>query len=117
MSKFMLLIRGDDREWSAMTPEQSTAHDAGHAAFAAAAGDRILGGGELTPAPRATTVRVNRSGDVLSTDGPFAETKEAVGGYYLLECADVREAAALAATLPEARAGHSGIEIRELVPH
>jgi hypothetical protein len=117
MSTFMLLIFGDEREWSSMTPEQSRAHDAGHTAFVAAAGGRIRGSGELQPAPRAVTVRSDAAGAVLRTDGPFAETKEAVGGYYLLDCAGVDEVIELASTLPEAHAGHSGIEIRELVPH
>ncbi|HVX46131.1 MAG TPA: YciI family protein [Mycobacteriales bacterium] len=115
MSTYMLLIYGDEQEWSKLTGEQWTAHGEAHGAFVAAAGARVVGAGQLTPAPGATTVRSGPSGEVFSTDGPFAETKEAVGGYYLLDCSDVSEVIELASILPEAHAGHSGIEIRELV--
>lgn len=75
--------------------------DAAHAAFAAAAGKRIVGGEELELAPRATTLRKGPGGRVVTTDGPFLETKEALGGFYLLEAANLDEVIALAAQLPE----------------
>jgi hypothetical protein len=117
MPKYMVLIYGDDKQWSAMTPEQQKAHDAAHVAFAAAAGAAIIGGEELHPAPRATTVRRGRAGRVITTDGPFLETKEALGGYYLLEAADLDTVIGLATQLPEVSANHSGVEIREVVDH
>ena len=117
MAKYMLLIHGDEREWDSMTPEQRTAHGEAHAAFAAAAGSRILGGEELELAQTATTVRSDGNGGLTTTDGPFLETKEAVGGYYLLEAADLDEVLALVAKLPEVRASHSGVEIRPVVEH
>jgi hypothetical protein len=117
MAKYMLLIFGDDQQWSAMTrPEQET-HDAAHRAFNAAAGAAVIGGEELHPAPMATTLRMNRAGRVIPTDGPFLETKEAIGGYYLLEAADLDAVIALAMLLPEVSAGHSGVEIRPVVDH
>jgi hypothetical protein len=70
-----------------------------------------LDGDRLRPPSDATTVRV-RSGEVLLTDGPFAETKEVIGGYDLIDCADLDEAIAVAARHPMARAGM--IEIRPL---
>jgi hypothetical protein len=117
MAKYMLLIYGDAAQWEAMTPEQARAHEAAHAAFRASAGSRIVGAEELELAPVATTVRSDATGGVLITDGPFLETKEAVGGFYLLEADDLDEVLKLAAQLPEARAGHSGVEIRPVVDH
>jgi hypothetical protein len=117
MAKYMLLIFGDPARWDAMTPEQEKAHDAAHAAFAAAAGPRIAGSEELEPAAMATTLRSDGAGGVLVTDGPFAETKEQVGGFYLLEASGLDEAVKLAALLPEVRASHSGVEIRPVADH
>jgi hypothetical protein len=117
MAKYMLLIYGDAKEWEAMTAEQATAHAAAHAAFAAAAGSRVLGGEELTLSPLATSLRSDGSGGLVTTDGPFLETKEAVGGFYLLDAEDLDEVMQLAALLPELRAAHSGVEIRPVVEH
>jgi hypothetical protein len=84
MAKYMLLMYGDAQQWESMTPDQAQAHDAAHAAFRAAAGSRIVGGQELEAAPMATTLRSNPAGRVVTTDGPFLETKEAIGGFYLV---------------------------------
>jgi hypothetical protein len=73
----------------------------------------VLGGAGLQPAHTATTVRLD-DGTTLVTDGPFADTKEAFGGYYLLEADDIDAAIAIAAKLPAARLGGS-IEIRPVV--
>ncbi|GAA1679802.1 YciI family protein [Kribbella yunnanensis] len=117
MAKYLILIYGDASEWGAMTEEQWVAHGAAHEKFAAAAGAKVLGGAELeSSAVAATTLRTDASsGRVTTTDGPFLETKEAVGGYYLLEAADLDEAIALAELLPEVHASHSGVEIRPVV--
>lgn len=117
MAKYMLLIYGDTQQWEAMTPEQAKAQDAAHAAFSAVAGARIVGGEELEPAPMATTLRADPGGAVVTTDGPFLETKEALGGFYLLEADDLDEVIKLASQLPEVHAGHSGVEIRPVVDH
>jgi hypothetical protein len=69
-------------------------------------------GGQLHPVSKATTVRV-RDGKKTITDGPFAETKEQLGGYYLVEAKDLDDAVALAARIPSARFG--SIEVRPLV--
>jgi hypothetical protein len=115
MAKYLILIYGDAKQWDAMTAEERKALEAGHAAFSAAAGSRILGGHELELAPMATTLRGDGAGGVTTTDGPFLESKEAVGGYYLLEAADLDEVLTLAAMLPEVQAAHSGVEIRPIV--
>jgi RNA polymerase sigma-70 factor (ECF subfamily) len=81
MAKYMLLIYGDSAQWEAMTPGERTAHDAAHRAFSEAAGPRVLSGEEMVPAPNATTVRADTTGELLTTDGPFLDTKEALGGW------------------------------------
>lgn len=117
MSKYMILIYGDAQQWAAMSPAESKAHDAAHAAFSAAAGSAIVGGEELALAPTAITLRKGHAGRVITTDGPFAETKEALGGFYLLEAASLDAVIALASRLPEVAANHSGVEIRQVVEH
>ncbi|GAA4965661.1 YciI family protein [Actinoplanes utahensis] len=117
MAKYMLLLYGDPARWEAMTAEEQAAHMAAHEAFSKAAGERILGGEELELPQTATTLRGAAGGEPLTTDGPFLETKESLGGFYVIEAADLDEAIALASLLPEARASHSGVEIRPAVFH
>ena len=74
------------------------------------AGAWVFAGG-LHPASTATVVRM-RDGEVLTTDGPFAETKEQLGGYYVADCKDLDEAIAVAAKIPGARLG--SIEVRPI---
>ena len=81
---------------------------AGHAEFGAAAGPHILGGGPLHPPSTATTVRV-RDGEVVLTDGPFAEGAEVANGFYVLSAADRDEATKIASMIPA-----SGIALRRL---
>ena len=75
--------------------------------------ERVLGAEQLEPATTATTVRV-QDGEVLLTDGPFADTKEIFGGFYLIEARDLDAALELAARMPAARLGGS-VEIRPVV--
>ena len=72
-----------------------------------------LGGEALEPVATATTVRV-RDGKTVTTDGPFAETREQLGGYYLVEAKDLDEAISLAARIPSSRYG--SIEVRPIMP-
>jgi hypothetical protein len=72
----------------------------------------MLGGNALQPANTATTVRV-RNGKVSTTDGPFAETKEQLGGYYLIEAADLNDAIQVSARIPGAKTG--SIEVRPIM--
>ena len=111
MAKYLILIYGDEQQWAGMSQRERRELEAGHAAFRAAAGDRVLDGHELEAPATATTLRVT------TTDGPFLETKEALGGYYLLQAADLDEVIALAGMLPEVLAGHSGVEIRPVRDH
>jgi len=114
MAKYLLLIYGDEQKWSGMTADEQAAHRKAHGAFQEAAGARVLGTHELTDSRTAVTVRADDRGTVTATDGPFAETKEALGGYYLLEAADLDEVVALVRLLPEVYAGHSAVEIRQI---
>ncbi|HEY3923039.1 MAG TPA: YciI family protein [Acidothermaceae bacterium] len=118
MAKFLVLIYGDEVRWSAMAADEMRAHDAAHVAFSKAAGSRIINGEELDSPSKARTVRRrHQARTAAATDGPFMETKEILGGYYLLEAADLDEVEELVALLPEVQADHSGVEIRPVVDH
>ena len=86
-----------------------------YAEFGKAAAAVIRGGEALYPTSAATTVRVvgGKGGDVVTTDGPYTETKEVLNGFYLLECADLDEAIATAARIPGA--WHGAVELRPVV--
>ena len=114
MATFLVLIRGDERQWLAMTPDEERELEAGHAAFAARAGRAVVSSHALEPSGRARTIRADAEGRPLVTDGPFAEMREVVGGYYLLEAIDLDAAAALATHLPEVRQEHTVIEVRQV---
>jgi hypothetical protein len=118
MAKFLVLIYGDEVRWNAMSADEMRAHDAAHVAFTEAAGKRVINGEELESPSRARTLRRRHGArSATATDGPFMETKEILGGYYLLEAGDLAEVEELAALLPEVQADHSGVEIRPVVDH
>ena len=94
-------------------PAEFEAEMRGYFAFNEEAGERILGGEPLEEISTATTVRV-REGQTMVTDGPFAETKEVLGGFYLLECETLDEALGWAAKIPAAK--HGSIEVRPVMP-
>ena len=83
--------------------------------FGEAAAAVLRGGSALYPTATATTVRVTggKGGDIVTSDGPYAETKEALTGFYLLECADLDEAVKIAATIPAAWDG--AVEVRPVI--
>ncbi len=111
--RYLLLITGDEAQIQGGTPEQGEAMMAEYAEFGKSMAERgVLQGGErLRFSSDATTVRV-RNGEVLATDGPFAETKEQLGGYYVVDCKDLDEAIEVAAKIPGARIG--SIEVRPI---
>jgi len=117
MAKYLILILGDEQQWQAMSPQEEQRLGEGHRAFRVAAGVGVLDGQQLEPPAVATTLRGDLSGAVTITDGPFLETKEAVGGYYLLEATDLDQVIALAKQLPELSMSHCAIEIRPVVDH
>ena len=124
--KYMLLIQHGDsarpvREgetneaaaaaWDALSPDEQKAIFGEWGAINQTPG--VSPGVQLAPAETATTVRV-QDGRTLTTDGPFVETKEALGGYYLFEAGDLDAAIDLAARIPAARMG-GAVEVRPLV--
>ncbi len=111
MPQYIALTYTADVDWSA--PEQA-AEMAEYYEFGAAAAAVIRGGAALYPTATATTVRAEgKGGRVISTDGPYAETKEALTGFYLLECDDLDHAIAISAQLPAAWNG--AVEVRPLI--
>jgi hypothetical protein len=101
--KYALLIYQDaefERSWAAASPEERAAVYAQFEAFARVAGDRIVGGHELALSGAATTLR-KRNGEIVVTDGPFAEAAEQLGGYFIVDVADRDEALELARALPD----------------
>ena len=111
--RYALLICGDEKVYEAMTPDESAAHLAKYGEFMEDLGSTgVLQGGErLRPVADATTVRV-RDGEVLTSDGPFAETKEQIGGYFIVDCKDLDAAIEVAAKIPGAALG--SIEVRPI---
>jgi hypothetical protein len=113
MTQYAALIYSDDVDWSLpQYAEESKEYNA----FSEAAAAVLRGGAALYPTSTATTVRVTggKAGDVVTTDGPYAETKEAFTGFYLLEAADLDAAIALAAQIPAAWTG-GAVEVRPVL--
>lgn len=115
MARFLVLIYGDERVWEAMSGAEVAALDAGHRDLVGAAGPGVLATGELEPSDRAATLRADSAGRPKRTSGPFAESTEVVGGYYVLEATDLDEVVGWAERLHEASASHGGVEIRRLL--
>lgn len=113
MPTYAALIYAADVDWSA--PEQSD-EMAEYGEFGRAAEAVIRGGAALYPTATATTIRVRggKGGEIVTGDGPYAETKEVLTGFYLLECADLDEAVATAARIPAAWNG--AVEVRPVIP-
>ena len=109
--QYLLLICTDESAVNALAPSEAQEMTARYMKFQEEAGERLQGGARLRPTTDATTVQV-RNGDTLTIDGPFAETKEQVGGYYLVDCKDLDEAIELAAKIPAAAIG--SIEVRPI---
>ena len=110
--QFLLLIYDKEQRWTNLTESQQTSEGQEYGAFGEEFAEVIHGGNALQPTPTAKTMRV-RNGKPQVTDGPFAETKEQLGGYYLVEANDADEAVAIAAKVPWAR--HGSIEVRPIM--
>jgi hypothetical protein len=109
--QYLLLIYGSEAEEAATSADEMGKIMAGYNVFTQGIiqSGAMVGSNRLRPTSDATTVRV-RDGKTLATDGPFAETREALGGYYLVEAKDLDEAVAIAAKIPTAQYG--SIEVR-----
>jgi hypothetical protein len=109
--KYALLIHSNDEQWEQRSKEEQNAIYGEY--FAVSETKGVFGGAELQPVTTATTVRV-ADGRTLTTDGPFAETKEALGGFFLFEADNLDDAIELAARIPAARFG-GAVEVRPIV--
>lgn len=109
--KYMLLVYDDPTQWSDVTEEQMQGLYVEYGAVGQ--NPATVGSARLQPVETAKTVRI-KGGETLVTDGPFAETKEQLGGYYLVEADSIDEAAAIGALIPSARMGGS-IEVRPVM--
>ena len=114
--KFLLTIYSDESGWTNASPEDVQRIMEAYGAFGQAAQDAgvLLGGEGLQPTSTATTVRV-RDAETITTDGPFAETREQLGGYYLIDCGDLDEATRWAAKIPDA--AHGTVEVRPVMDY
>ena len=112
--QYMLLIYDNEKMWPAMNEKERNALMGEYFAFTEEVkkSGKLVGGDALQATNTATTVRV-REGKRLTTDGPFAETKEQLGGYYIVDAKDLDEALAWAAKIPGARFG--SIEVRPVM--
>ena len=106
--KYLCLVYGEERAMQSVNDDHCLAFDAG-----ARASGHCIASEALQPVATATTVRV-RNGKVSVTDGPFAETKECLAGFYLIEARDLNEAIQIAARIPPAAVG--SIEVRPIRP-
>jgi len=111
--KYMLRIHDSEQAWAALSATEQQEIMAGYRRFSAEirATGQFLAGSQLQPTSNATTVRV-KNGKRMVTDGPFAETREQLGGFYLVEAENLDEAIAMAERLPSAITGT--IEVRPL---
>ena len=110
--KYLLLIYDDEKQWATMSPEEGSQAMKEYFEYTAWLQEKgwFQGGEPLQPTASATTVRIH-DGERLITDGPFAETKEQLGGYYLIECQSLDDAIEAAAKLPN----RGSVEVRPLM--
>ena len=112
--KYLCLIYDDEKVWESMSQAESEAYMGEYFAFTDGirASGQYIAGEALQPVATATTVRI-RNGKLSTTDGPFAETREQLGGFYLIEARDLDDAIQVAAKIPAARTG--SVEVRPVV--
>jgi hypothetical protein len=112
--RYLLLIYNDERGWAAMSEEEQAAQMPRWTAYTESlqSAGILRGGDALQPVAAATTVRV-RDGEAQLTDGPFAETREQLGGYYIIECDALDQAIEAASRIPSADRG--SVEVRPIM--
>ena len=112
--QYLLLINDDESQWGDMPEDERNAVYAEYTGYTEQlqASGSLVGANQLQPSSTATVVHVE-DGKTITTDGPFAETKEVLGGYYLIDVETLDEALECAAKIPSARYGH--IEVRPVV--
>ena len=109
--QYLLLIHDDEKAWWSLSDDDKAALYQEYGALTAALRESgaYVGGNQLQPTSSAATVRI-REGESVVTDGPFAETKEQLGGYYLIDAKDLNDAIQVASRIPGAKTG--SIEVR-----
>jgi hypothetical protein len=114
--QYMLMCCFDEKAWGKLPDDEKgeIMREYGALIQSLAKGGQLRGGGQLGSTSSATTLRM-KSGKLALTDGPFAETKEQLGGYHLVECRDLDEALCIAARIPTLSAG-GAIEVRPFMP-
>jgi hypothetical protein len=113
--QYLCLIYSDESMWPKMAKADADTMMSEYMAFTSRIKEsgHYIGGNRLQPTHTSTSVRI-RSGKLSATDGPFAETKEQLGGYYLIEAKDLNDAIQVASWIPGARVGT--IEVRPIAP-
>lgn len=117
MTEYVILLPGDEATWEQATPEHRAAMYGRHEEFARtlqARGHKVTGGAELTHSRTAKQVRRGSDGDVLITDGPYAETVEQLTGFYIVESDDLDDLLQVCGILADAE---GTIEVRASVDH
>jgi hypothetical protein len=111
--RYLMTICTDEKWYESLPPDTLAGFFAEYEEFGTEMGKRgvLQSGARLRPTTDATTVRV-QDGEVLTSDGPFAETKEQIGGFYICDCKDLDEAIEVASKIPGAR--HGSIEVRPI---
>ena len=112
--RYLCLIYDNEKTWATMPKDQSDALMGEYGAFTQSIRQtgHYIGGEALQPTQTATTLRV-RNGKISTTDGPYAETKEQLGGYYLINAKDLNDAIQIASKIPSAKLG--SIEVRPIM--
>jgi hypothetical protein len=111
MAEYLVLIYENEQSWANADEATVGQMMSEHNTFGQTNGASLRGGNALEPSMTATSLRKNASGEIVATDGPFAETKEALGGYYVIEADDLDAALAIAKQVP---ATFGGVEVRPI---
>ena len=111
MAEYLVLIYSNEESWATTDQEFATNVTDGHNKFGQQHGAALRGGNALESTSTATSIRTDATGKAVTTDGPFAETKEALGGYYVVEAHDLDAAIAIAKDIPMP---FGGIEVRPI---
>jgi hypothetical protein len=112
VGKYLVMIYDDESAWAAADPSVAELNHKRHTAFAEANASALRGGAQLAESNTATSIRSDGSGGFVVTDGTFAETKEVIGGYYVIEAADLDEALTIAKQVPSPM---GGVEVRPII--
>ena len=112
--KYLCLIYSDETQWPKLSQDDVQKMMGEYGAFneSVRASGQLLAGHRLQPTHAATSIRI-RNGQISTTDGPFAETKEQLGGYYLIEARDLNDAIQVASRIPGAK--HGTVEVRPIM--